>query len=476
MAKKHISRLHWRLFFPLVGSLWVIIGITIVYFVRHEEERQEANLENRLLNVNHTVIDAYERSLDLQSTVDFIKLFTEQTTLDPLRLTVYDADGRIIADNSAPTIHLYDRDGQLDANLYGLWGDRPGKRVGHVRLGGEMYMVTSMTSVDGRIHSFSALPYEGEVITFLSIDPMVWIVVILLGVITTAMAYFGARAVSRNVYALQQFANDIASNRVPGDADARKFSHDELGDVSRNLLRLYRDKIHAENEKVYHERQIGMNVSHELNTPVGIVKGYLDTVLSDPTMPEEQQHRFLLRAQQNVDRLANLIGDVDKVMQLQNGGVVPDREPIGFREMLEALSEDVRQGHIIGDIEFVYDDVPADCRVLVHKSLLVNAMLNLIRNAVQYSGGSRMEVRWLGKADGLHEFTFADNGTGIEEKHLGRIFDMFYRVDSGRSRRTGGTGLGLPLVRHIIVSCGGDITAANGPDGGLVFTFRLPEA
>ena len=74
MSRQHILRLHWKLFFPLVGLLWLIIGITIFYFVSHEKQRQKENLENRLLNVNNTVVGAYERGVDLQKTVDFIQI------------------------------------------------------------------------------------------------------------------------------------------------------------------------------------------------------------------------------------------------------------------------------------------------------------------------------------------------------------------------------------------------------------------
>ena len=96
-------RLHWRLYFPLVAMLWLIIGITIFYFVSHEKNRQQQNLENRLLNVNNTVIEAYNNGVNLQETVNFIRLFTDNTTLTPLRITVYDKYGTMVADNPATT-------------------------------------------------------------------------------------------------------------------------------------------------------------------------------------------------------------------------------------------------------------------------------------------------------------------------------------------------------------------------------------
>lgn len=475
MKRKHNLRLQWRLFFPLVGLLWLIIGITITYFVRHEQQRQKENLENRLLNVNKTVIAAYERGVDLQETVNFIRLFTDHTTLSPLRITVYDDKGAMIADNPAATISLYDNNGKPNAELQKLWNSRGNATVYDMAYDDCMSMISSNKSSDGHIHSFAALPYKGEVRDFLSIDPMVWGVVIVLGILSSVLAFLGARAMSRNVYTLRNFAQAIASDKLPDDIESWQFSKDELGDVSRNLLTLYQDKIHAEHEKMHHERQIGMSVSHELKTPVGIIKGYLDSVLADNDMPEELKQKFLLRAQRDTNRLADLINDVSMVMRLQENGMAVECTEFNFHHLAERLSEDVVQGHLSDNMSFAYN-VPENCRVIGHESLLINAMLNLIYNAVQYSEGTEMSLSWLHEENGMHIFAFADNGVGVEPEHLHRLFDLFYRVDGGRSRKNGGSGLGLPLVHRIINALGGDITVENKPSGGLCFTFSLRAA
>lgn len=322
MANNNILRLHRKLFLPLVGLLWLIIGITITYFVINERQRLKYNLENRLVNVNNTVIEAYENGNDLQKTVDFIHLFTGNTTLDPLRITVYDNKGVMIADNPEATILVYDAAGNMLPEFKRLGGGGANASVSDLSIDGNKLMVSTKRSADGLVSSFAALPYKGEVIDFLSIDPMVWIVVIILGILSSALAYWGVRVVCKNVYALRNLAQAISTDQLPDDADTWEFSDDELGDVSRKLLTLYRDKIHAEREKMHHERQIGMNVSHELNTPVGIIKGYLDTVLADDNMPDALKRKFLVRAQQNTDRLANLVSDVSMVMRLQEGGAI----------------------------------------------------------------------------------------------------------------------------------------------------------
>lgn len=432
------------------------------------------NLENRLVNVNNTVIEAYENGNDLQKTVDFIHLFTGNTTLDPLRITVYDNKGVMIADNPEATILVYDAAGNMLPEFKRFGGGGANASVSDLSIDGNKLMVSTKRSADGLVSSFAALPYKGEVIDFLSIDPMVWIVVIILGILSSALAYWGVRVVCKNVYALRNLAQAISTDQLPDDADTWEFSDDELGDVSRKLLTLYRDKIHAEREKMHHERQIGMNVSHELNTPVGIIKGYLDTVLADDNMPDALKRKFLVRAQQNTDRLANLVSDVSMVMRLQEGGAI-DYGIINFRDMTAQIAEDIAQGHIADNMTFICD-IPEDCLIKGHESLLTNALFNLIYNAAQYSGGTRISLLWKGENDGMHRFEFADNGCGVDDEHLDRLFDLFYRVDTGRARKNGGAGLGLPLVHRIITAMGGDITVENAPGGGLGFTFTLPAA
>lgn len=473
MAKYRITKLHWRLFLPLTGLLWLIIGITIIHFVTHEKHRQRENLENRLLNVNTTVIDAYERGGELQETVDFIRLFIDKTTLAPLRITVYGSDGRMVADNPSATLPVYNSSQELNPDFAPLVDGRSSSSVQDMTVDGERIMICSKKSMDGAIYSFAALPYEGEVTAFLGIDPMVWIVVIVLGIVLTVLTYFGVRAVCRNVYALRDFAEAVSSNRIPDDLETWHFSKDELGDVSRHLLTLYKERIHAQQEKILHERQIGMNVSHELKTPVGIIKGYLDTVLASDDMPPELQHKFLVRAQQNTDRLTTLLNDLSTVMRLQNQTNMSDLTTIEFHRFISQLAEDIHHGNITGDMTFEYT-IPVNCRVKGHESLLTNALLNLIYNSARHSEGTHMYLRWLREENGYHVFTFSDDGIGVDKEHHDRLFDLFYRVDKGRARKNGGSGLGLPLVRRIITAMGGNITVANGSDGGLEFTFTLP--
>lgn len=472
MQRNHFIKLHWKLFFPIVGIIWLIIGINIIYSVNHDKHRQMENLENRLLNVNNTVLDAYDRGVDLQKTVNFIRLFTGETTLEPLRLTIYNDSGKMIADNPGTTILLHDKDGNPIPELKMLMKNNGNTSVRNMVMDNTVCMVSAMKSKDGHLYSFAALPYEGEVLAFLKVDPMVWIVILILGIISSVLAYLGLKAICHDVYSLRDFANDIASDRIP-DIDSRHFSNDELGDVSRNLMTLYRNKLHAEQEKTLHERLISQNLSHELRTPVGIIKGYLDTLIGNDDIPEEQRKHFLLRAQQNADRLSDLINYIGEITRIDQNHSSSGFTTFNFHETVERLADDIAAGKIAGDMEFIYD-IPDHCMVTGNETLLSNALLNLVNNAEKYSGGTRMELRLIKTENGLHYFSFADNGRGVSNQHLSQLFDLFYRVDSGRSRKNGGSGLGLPIVKRIFTTLGGDISVSNATSGGLEFIFSIP--
>ena len=127
---------------------------------------------------------------------------------------------------------------------------------------------------------------------------------------------------------------------------------------------------------------------------------------------------------------------------------------------------------MINNITFSYD-VPDDCIVAGNYNLLYGMMMNLIRNADFHSRGETCSVRLLAQNSKEYTFSFADDGVGVDEQHLPHLFDRFYRIDKGRSRKVGGTGLGLPIVKNTVTVFGGTIFARNRKPHGLEFVFTL---
>ena len=216
------------------------------------------------------------------------------------------------------------------------------------------------------------------------------------------------------------------------------------------------------------------NVSHELKTPITALRAGVDTLL-DSERSAEDRH-FIEMMGRQIHRLGAIVGDLLSLSRLehdeQNGRVV--REPGPVRDVLRraaaALAKPAENKRIAITVE-----CPEGLQASINAPLLEQAVTNLIDNAVKYSGeGARVEVAaepFNGEGVAIR---VKDNGPGIEQRHLPRIFERFYRVDQARSRALGGTGLGLAIVKHIARAHGGTVAVESTPGSGSVFTLRLP--
>ncbi len=145
---------------------------------------------------------------------------------------------------------------------------------------------------------------------------------------------------------------------------------------------------------------------------------------------------------------------------------------VDFHDLVFTIENDLTASGMAGNMAFNYN-LPLDCIVKGNGTLLVGMVSNLIKNAAQHSHGTEMGLRLIVESEKYYTFSFYDNGTGVEPQHLPHLFERFYRIDAGRSRKVGGTGLGLPIVKNTVEALGGTITARNRSEGGLEFLFTL---
>ncbi|QKW33716.1 ATP-binding protein [Actinomadura sp. NAK00032] len=220
-------------------------------------------------------------------------------------------------------------------------------------------------------------------------------------------------------------------------------------------------------------RDFVANVSHELKTPVGALSLLAETVENAADDPEAVR-RFAGRMQYESVRLTNLVQDLMTLSRVQGDEPLPDLRPVDLDEVVaEALERcQFRAGE--KDIELASGG-EADLRVRADQELLATALRNLVDNAVAYSPEhTRVVVSARRFDDRQVEINVTDQGIGIPDAEIGRIFERFYRVDPARSRRTGGTGLGLAIVKHVTGKHGGDVTVWSKEGHGSTFTIRLP--
>ncbi len=221
-------------------------------------------------------------------------------------------------------------------------------------------------------------------------------------------------------------------------------------------------------------RDFVANISHELKTPIASV-GLLAEALNQAADEPGQVRRFANRLTTESGRLARLTQEIIELSRLQAQDALAQPELLDVDDIVAAA---VDQSRVVADADRITIVVgtTSGAEVYGDEQLLVVAVQNLVANAVHYSAeGSRVGVG-VRRHAGVVEITVTDQGVGIPEADLDRVFERFFRVDQARSRHTGGTGLGLSIVKHVVQNHGGDIRVWSQPGSGSTFTIRLPEA
>jgi two-component system, OmpR family, sensor histidine kinase SenX3 len=237
------------------------------------------------------------------------------------------------------------------------------------------------------------------------------------------------------------------------------------------LLALAEDGTHAIRIDEI-RRDFVANVSHELKTPVGALS-LLAEAVHDASDDPEAVRRFADRMQQESARLTRLVQEIIDLSRLQYDYPVESPEPVKVDELVANALDRSRVDADNRQIRLVSGGQPG-MQVLGNEAQLVIALGNLVENAVAYSEPHTQVAVGVRSVQDRVEISVTDQGVGIDESDLHRIFERFYRVDPARSRETGGTGLGLSIVKHVAASHGGEVDVWSSREAGSTFTLRLP--
>jgi two-component system sensor histidine kinase SenX3 len=219
-------------------------------------------------------------------------------------------------------------------------------------------------------------------------------------------------------------------------------------------------------------RDFVANVSHELKTPIGALGLLSEAILGAKNQPEEVV-RFATKMQNEAKRLTDLVQEIIDLSRLQSSDPLQQAFPV---EVEDLIREAINQAQIHAESRGIAIDLGAveNATVIGDRDQLIAAVHNLIENAINYSPeNTKVSVTSTIKDD-LVEIAVTDQGIGIAESELGRIFERFYRVDPARSRQTGGTGLGLSIVKHVALNHGGDVKVWSKEGVGSTFSIILP--
>ena len=221
------------------------------------------------------------------------------------------------------------------------------------------------------------------------------------------------------------------------------------------------------------KQEMTNNIAHELKTPVSSIRGYVETLLEQQNIDPAKQKFFLERTYTQVLRLSDLIRDVALITKTEEASDLFDKETINIHDTIQEVVADLETPLHNAHID-VFNQVDSRVEIEGNHTLLYSIFRNLLDNTINYAGENlSVVIDYYTEDNEFYYFSYYDTGTGIDEAFLNRIFDRFFRISEGRSRKTGGSGLGLSIVKNAVLFHKGQISAKNRKEGGLEFIFSL---
>ena len=300
-------------------------------------------------------------------------------------------------------------------------------------------------------------------------------------VVTGAVARRTLERLRIEVIGLNDIASAIAGGQI---SDVSPFATIDTGELERLVLSIRRMKEKAD-EDIAAMRKLEQvrseflgNVSHELRTPIFTVQGFLETLLDGAVDDPDVRDEFLQKAHDNLLRLHALLNDLIEISRIESGEMKLSFRYFDLLDLcrgtLHNVSDRGAMNAVRLDLQVNGSDAEGKVQVYADRKRVEQALVNLLDNAIKYNrpnGVVTLTVTVEGRSVAV---SITDDGPGIAPEHLGRIFERFYRVDRGRSREVGGSGLGLSIVKHIVEAHGSTIDVSSEVGSGTTFSFRLP--
>lgn len=240
----------------------------------------------------------------------------------------------------------------------------------------------------------------------------------------------------------------------------------------------HKDEIELLRKNEDYRKEFLLNLSHELKTPIFAIQGYVDTLINGAMNNPEVNTKFLNNTSRNIDRLVNLVDDLDEITKLESGEQLLYKQNFIIQDVIKEVCESLS---IKADEKKIKCFIKKGCElpltVFADKEKIRQVLINLIDNAIKYGKQNGSIEGSAYKIDGKKILVeVSDDGYGISDEHLPRIFERFYRTDLARARKVGGSGLGLSIAKHIVEAHDETIHVRSKTDVGTTFGFTLPSA
>lgn len=470
-----------KLFILIVAILTICEAAFLTFQFSREQHYREDLLNAQLTILNYQLLDHYEGGI--------VDVETWERTIDlpiqKLQLAIFDSEGNLLYDNTG----IGSVEDALDLKELKMANESEDHKGFFVHNNDEedndeFYYYAALKEGDLYART-GALGHDVGLSEFMQIDrTFIWYA-FLIYIVVIAIAYYSTSRMGSTIKRLSSFAEKAEKGEEIYDTEA--FPRNELGKIAHNIILLYvrlqrtiadRDRqaaiaMREEEEKARLKRELTNNINHELKTPVTAITLELETLITHKDKLSESQRNMLIsRCKANSDRLLAMIKDILTLNRLDDGSDQIQKELLSLRDIVDDMTNTLLPK--AEDVGMAFEvNLPETMMMLGNGPLLESIFNNLISNSINYSGGSTVSIFLQDEDDKSYRIIICDDGTGIPEEHLDHLFDRFYRIESGRSRKKGGTGIGLAIVKSAAKFHGGDITVRNRPTGGLEFTLTL---
>lgn len=292
--------------------------------------------------------------------------------------------------------------------------------------------------------------------------------------------YLTERYVYSKIKLIYKLIHNLKLGKDLKDALGEYVSADPINDVEQEVKEwaiTKKSEIDTLKQQEQFRREFLANISHEFKTPLFAIQGYIESLLDDEYIKDDQSRKFLAKAAKNVDRLTYLIKDLDAISKIESGEITMNYEVFDLSVLIHEVIDSMEVKSKQYDIELIFKDkYDLTTQVYADREKIRQVLVNLIENAFKYGKPKGTTAIKLFELHDQILVEVTDDGIGIDEKSQLRIFERFYRTDQSRSRDIGGSGLGLAIVKHILEAHEQTITVRSTEGIGSTFAFTLQTA
>ncbi len=465
-------------FFGAFAALILIVVFVLNFFVSfrlsdHFEQKISAELKSNAVLVG----DILQNDLIDDNSEDIQQKTGKLADKLDLRITVIEKGGRVLGDSEQKPslmVNHSDRSEVIEAIKNGFGQSTRFSDTLGINM---KYVAVRVDQGDRNLGVVRfALPLS-------RVQPEIRIIyrVVLFGtiaavIIALIVAYFVSRSITLPIRQMRETAQQIAK----GDFDRRVRikSKGELGELAGSLNTMA-DELQQKMENLKQLDRVRTdfvaNVSHELKTPLTLIKGYIETLQNMAIDDKEKSDKFISIIKEHSDRLGYIIDDLLSLSELELSRDCVNRTEFDLKEVIDEISLGFGQALAEKQQSLTVNKQGDDFSIQADRNKIEQVFANLIDNAIKYTKESGLIEILLCEQGETVCVTVQDNGIGILKEHRDRIFERFYRVDKARSRELGGTGLGLSIVKHIVLAHKGKIAIESEPNRGTKVSVTFPK-